>query len=200
MNSYKATEDRQILSTATGPRLASKEPEGVFKGTMVNWGDMKARGFVSFCLNRKGLIIQNADPALPKPFCLTSLRIGKAKMIPGPFTQQGWSPDLKLVQMHGGGLPTLLTSPNGLPNRSFLFSSFLSGTSSLFTTASILEPKLFMDCSSCSTRCRRLRETWRVFVSFFLWWLVGFAADMSQKPEIEVKAPHQITDSHPLMT
>lgn len=127
---------------------------------------------------------------LPKPFCLKSMRIGKAKMVPGPFFPAElviWSE--KLVQMHGGGLPTLLASPTGLPNRSFLLSSFLSGTWSLFTTASILAPMLFMDCSSCSTRCRRLRETWRAFISFFLWWIKGFAADFSQRTLIEVNAP-----------
>lgn len=133
---------------------------------------------------------------LPKPFYLKSVKIGKAKMIPGPFSQQGWSPDLMLVQVHGGGLPTLLSSPSGLPNRSFLFSSFLSGTSSLFTTASILEPMLFMDCSSCSTRCRRLRETWRAFVSFFLRWIKGFAADVSQRPQIEVNVPRSLIHTY----
>lgn len=133
---------------------------------------------------------------LPKPFCRKSMKIGQAKMILGPFSQHSWSPDLKLVQMHGGGLPTLLTSPSGLPNRSFLCSSFLSGTSSLFTTASILEPMLFMDCSRCSTRCRRLRESWRAFVSFFLWWIKGFTAEISQRPQIEVNAPRSLIHTY----
>lgn len=51
--------------TATGMSTASKELEGVFKVTMDNWGDTKARSFLSLCLNRRGSIIQNADPAQP---------------------------------------------------------------------------------------------------------------------------------------
>lgn len=65
---------------------ASKELEGVFKVTMDNWGDTKARSFLSLCLNRRGSIIQNADPAQPSPFWFMSMGTEKAKMIPGPFT------------------------------------------------------------------------------------------------------------------
>lgn len=105
---------------------------------------------------------------LPNPFCLKPIGIWNTKIIPGPFAQQGWSPTLKLVQMSGGALPTFLPLSSDLPIRSFLFSLFLSRTSSLLTTASILEPMLFMDCSRCSTRCRRLGKTWRTFTTFFL--------------------------------
>lgn len=45
--------------------LASKELERVFKGTVVNRRDMKARSFLALCLDRRGLIIQSTDPARP---------------------------------------------------------------------------------------------------------------------------------------
>lgn len=52
-------QDRQILSCLK----AEVDLRRCVKGTGVNFGDMKTRGFVPFCLNRKRLIIQNADPA-----------------------------------------------------------------------------------------------------------------------------------------
>lgn len=132
------------------------------------------RNPVSLLVTRGGWIMQNSDPAQPFLSCINGDL--KSKDEPGPFTQQGWSPTLKLVKMSGGVLPTFLPLSSGLPIRSFLLSLFLSRTSSLLTTASILEPMLFMDCSRCNTRCRRLGKTWRNFTIFFLRWTLRFAA------------------------
>lgn len=64
--------------------LASKELEGVFKGTTVNWGDTKARSFLSLCLNRRGVIRQNADP--DQPFLSYVNRDWESKDDTCPFT------------------------------------------------------------------------------------------------------------------
>lgn len=165
----------------------------VFKGTRVNFEDMKTRGFVSFCLNRKGLVIQNADPAQA---CLSEVNEDwKSKDDTRPLLPA------ELDTWYEAGSNAWWRATN-LANITQWFAQ--QATVQLF---SFWHTELVHHCISLGAIAVygvfQLQHTMQEaegdmesICMLFLWWIKGFAADISQRPQIEVNAPRSLIHTY----